>query len=651
MKASWSLVGSTLLAASSVWADGSARIRSYSGSNNNPDSPALGTPGNPYLNVLPAQFLQGLPDPRLVSNGVQTGTQPKPTFFGYQDQEEPLSRAQVNLFETWFGQFINHDLEDDALTPGRPGLISVANISNDPLFKPSADNPWNPGHSTSLFSSSSVTRLVNGVPTPINNGNSFLDLSTIYGLDPATNTKLRVGTDGLLLTGNYTGDGGAYNPLVGNITTYNLAPSTAQTGLLTSSNGAITPPGLFPQDIQVGGDSRAVENVALALLHSFWIREHNSVAKAVKQVLNGRLVSASDETIFQIARAITISEYQYVIFNEYVPTIIGKPLPFYNGYNKSVDPTTSNLFAGAIYRYGHSTVRDYDIVDVCTHQPIYMFNATSTLPQIQKSFFGTKVNVTDGMIATRFPFGGQIVVLGSGRDVMTPAARYLALASGSSGDGFANIFSSLILSRQAETDTIIHNALRNSIALDLFSTDILRSRLDGLPSYTAVRARYGPSDLLTAPECVKSISSVACFQLITPSNPSLAQSLQSLYTNVTSIDALVGALAEERGPNTDLPLTIANYLAEEFVRKRDGDRFYTPIDQLLPTLADIISGEFGIADGAGIADEISSALDLYSTSMSNIIGRNLGLYGLPNNVFKVPKYASVVPFYSACPAN
>ncbi|KAI9197334.1 heme peroxidase [Polychytrium aggregatum] len=498
MKASWSLVGSTLLAASSVWADGSARI-------------------------LP----QGLPDPRLVSNGVQTGTQPKPTFFGYQDQEEPLSRAQVNLFETWFGQ--------------------------------------------SVFPSSSVTRLVNGVPTPINNGNSFLDLSTIYGLDPATNT-----------------------------------PSSV-------SNGAITPPGLFPQDIQVGGDSRAVENVALALLHSFWIREHN---QAVKQVLNGRLVSASDETIFQIARAITISEYQYVIFNEYVPTIIGKPLPFYNGYNKSVDPTTSNLFAGAIYRYGHSTVRDYDIVD------------------IQKSFFGTKVNVTDGMIATRFPFGGQIVVLGSGRDVMTPAARYLALASGSSGDGFANIFSSLILSRQAETDTIIHNALRNSIALDLFSTDILRSRLDGLPSYTAVRARYGPSDLLTAPECVKSISSVACFQLITPSNPSLAQSLQSLYTNVTSIDALVGALAEE-----------------QFVRKRDGDRFYTPIDQLLPTLADIISGEFGIADGAGIADEISSALDLYSTSMSNIIGRNLGLYGLPNNVFKVPKYASVVPFYSACPAN
>lgn len=57
---------------------------------------------------------------------------------------------------------------------------------------------------------------------------------------------------------------------------------------------------------------------------------------------------------------VVIAEWQHIIFNEYLPKIIGpsrmSSLRHYHGYDPTVNPTISNAFATAAYRFGHSQI-------------------------------------------------------------------------------------------------------------------------------------------------------------------------------------------------------------------------------------------------------------------------------------------------------
>ena len=67
------------------------------------------------------------------------------------------------------------------------------------------------------------------------------------------------------------------------------------------------------------GDVRALENPALAAMHTIWLREHNRIASELSR-LNPRW---SDDKIYQEARKINLAEYQHIIFKEWLPIIIG----------------------------------------------------------------------------------------------------------------------------------------------------------------------------------------------------------------------------------------------------------------------------------------------------------------------------------------
>lgn len=99
-------------------------------------------------------------------------------------------------------------------------------------------------------------------------------------------------------------------------------------------------------------------------IHTIFLREHNRIAVELGH-LNPHW---EDELLFQETRRIVIAEYQHIIYNEWLPIIIGRSymetfgiLPLYNGYytgyDSGVDGSVSNAFSTAAFRMGHTLVQ------------------------------------------------------------------------------------------------------------------------------------------------------------------------------------------------------------------------------------------------------------------------------------------------------
>jgi hypothetical protein len=152
---------------------------------------------------------------------------------------------------------------------------------------------------------------------------------------------------------------------------------------------------------------------------------------------------------------------------------------------------------------------------------------------------------------------------------------------------------------QDETDMGLVTDMRVAL-LDAF--DVQRARDHGLPDYNTLRRAYG-------------LRAVTSFADIT-SDVSLRQALASMYSNVNSIDPLVGALAEDHLPGSSVGPLVAAGLRVQFERLRDGDRLWYESDP----------------------DFTPAELDLLrNTRLSDILMRNTGLTNLQANVFFVPE--------------
>ena len=68
------------------------------------------------------------------------------------------------------------------------------------------------------------------------------------------------------------------------------------------------------------GEGRVQEQPALTVFHTVFHREHNRVAQILSR-LNPRW---SDEQIFQETRRFVIAEYQHIVYEEWLPIILGK---------------------------------------------------------------------------------------------------------------------------------------------------------------------------------------------------------------------------------------------------------------------------------------------------------------------------------------
>ena len=69
--------------------------------------------------------------------------------------------------------------------------------------------------------------------------------------------------------------------------------------------------------------------------------------------------SWTDEKIFQETRRIVVAELQNIIYNEYLPIVLGDNTISHKtntDYDDDVDASITNVFATAAYRFGHSLV-------------------------------------------------------------------------------------------------------------------------------------------------------------------------------------------------------------------------------------------------------------------------------------------------------
>jgi len=466
-------------------------FRSYDGSGNNVQHPLWGTPGVNYLRERSGAFYAdgksapagaNRPSARVISNAVAAQGDVSTA------DERGLSTC---LYE--FGQFLDHDI--GLAAGGFSEAFDISVPAGDPWFDPASTG------TKKIWMDRSAFNPATGTSNPreqLNTVTSFIDGSQIYGVDRARAAWLRAGTSGKL-----------------------KVRATEFGDMLPLNDGTLAnddPLGNPVTSLVVAGDVRANEQPGLTTFHTVFLREHNMQA--------GRIATRhrewDDERIFQEARRIVIAELQAIVNNEFLPALLGRPLPRYAGYRPNVNPGLSNVFAAAAYRNGHSMVGpDIGVID--EH-----FVEIDSLP-LQSVFFNP------GVIAS---------VQG-----IDPFVRYFAVDT------------------QQLNDTMIVDPLRNFLfgppgagGFDLGALNIQRGRDHGLPDYNTVRRDFG-------------LKPVRSFAQIT-SNVSVAASLASLYKDVNNVDAWVGMLAEDHLPGSSLGATHNAVLRAQFMALRDGDRFW-----------------------------------------------------------------------------
>lgn len=305
----------------------------------------------------------------------------------------------------------------------------------------------------------------------------------------------------------------------------------------------------------LAGDVRANENPELTSLHVLFVREHNRIANEAAQ----QHPNWTDEELYQYARRIVIAELQRITYAEFLPSLVGSnALPRYHGYQDDVNPGITNEFSTAAFRFGHSMLgSDIEFLDSDGEE-------TRDAMDLRDSFFNPVVlNETD----------------------IDPILKYLASDNAQ------------------EIDTIVVDDVRNFLfgapgqgGFDLVSLNIQRGRDHGLADYNTVRAAYG-------------LSRVNRFEQIT-SDPAMQAKLASTYGSVDNIDLWIGGLAEDHLPGSSIGETFTAIIVDQFVRLRDGDRYW--YESSLPR---------------NLVNEINN------TSLADIIRRNTGITKLQENVF------------------
>ncbi|KAJ3173406.1 hypothetical protein HK101_011036 [Irineochytrium annulatum] len=454
---------------------------SLDGFGNNPQAQSQGAAGQPYLRMMPAYYADGVgeivagrPSPRQISNAL----------FGYETSLDDLASTANQLLLN-FGQLIAHDV---GLTPDNssdPYPIPVPRC--DALL----DNTCTGNASMPFQRSTRVDSPKGNVRAFPNSASSYIDGGIIYG-DKTTSGLLREGVNGLLSTspGNL--------PL--------LVDATSPLML----SGPRTRGQLF-----FGGDPRQNINPALSALTIVFFREHNRRAL----LLAAANPDWDDELIFQTARKMVIGILQHINFDYYVPSLIGSPLPTYQGYQPQVDATVDLFFFTCAFRYGHSGI-----------PPLYFrYDQNGPVPE------------------------GPLLL----RDNMFNAGNLIKY-------GIESLLRGLLFQHEQRIDTLITTELRSYFNMpspfDLAAWNIQRGRDLGIQTYNQARQFFNLPQARKWSDVTTSLTS----QLI----------LNETYPSVAQLDAWVGGMAEPHAPGARVGPLFAASLKEQFTRLRDGDRFY-----------------------------------------------------------------------------
>jgi hypothetical protein len=529
--------------------------------------------------------------------------------------EHAVGALGQNMFAVHFGQFINHDFEDNAnvnfSSRAYFPLVSYMTETDDPICAAVTTPPAAPYRCTvndtvltgeARWSAGQYDS--QGRFKVFNNATAWLDLNTIYSTDPEINRALRTLSGGRMMTSTVSISLQAV-PAPGfpfmNFTFHDTLATWASTGVFNAN------PTLLPRPrewVWTSGDGRANENAALGVMHLIWTREHNLNADAVLAAHPHWDPEEMDDEIFERARAITIAKYQKVVYDEYFPNEFGphftNKLGPYTVYKRNVNPNTRLAFASGAFRYGHVAMNAWPSLNQCGNWTQFGAPSTSRMPFLSMTALGPLTLTPPGTVAV--------------------------------AGGFENIVRGLVNQGASPMDLGAPNDLRNlrlpTGVLDLITLDIIRARHNQLPNYQRVRETYfdvhsqNQNSIYGSPGCPANLKNqlnvadpIACFERITGAGHPYATKLKTLYNKVRNVDAFIGMLAEPHVPGTAFGRTTGNIIVDQYKAARDGDRFF--FERLLRI------GYFA----PSIAQEIRT------TTMAKVIRRVFPGIVVPDNVF------------------
>lgn len=277
------------------------------------------------------------------------------------------------------------------------------------------------------------------------------------------------------------------------------------------------------------GDSRNLENIGLTSLQVLFIREHNRLADGLSE----RHSDWNDEQIFQRAKKLVQAEIQAITYNEYLSSI-GIDVSDYSGYNSSINPQLSNEY---ILLAGFAT--GSQMADGWLQFDEGLNESTSGHLDLRDGFWTTSSLIEAGGIDT--------TIRGAAYDT------------------------------QREMDLPVIPSLRNLMSgamwggwMDDCAMDIQRGRDRGLTDYNSLREGLGLDRVTNWGDISSDVDS--------------QQKLASAYSDVDSIDAYIGVMAEDRLESSIYGETQQMLVLDQFQRIRDADRFWYENDAELNSL-------------------------------------------------------------------
>ncbi|XP_073998142.1 uncharacterized protein isoform X2 [Rhodnius prolixus] len=337
--------------------DPTSPYRTYTGHCNNLEHPTLGKSLTTFARLLPAVYENGISNPRMSSvTGVQLPSARLVSSMIHADISYLHSRYSLMLMQ--FAQFVDHDI---TFTPNHRGFFasipdcrscsSPVTVHPEcmPIPVPNNDNFYPKRNVTTgekfclAFMRSLPGQQRLGPREQINQNSAYLDGSQVYGEHACLGRQLRAFTLGKL----------------------NMTLTRVGKDLLPVS--PVHPECKAPSGYCfIAGDGRASEQPGLTAIHTLYAREHNRLADGLKLV-NPHW---DDEHIYQEARKISVATYQHIIYNEFLPRLLGwnainlyglklHSHGYYKGYRSSCNPNVVTEFATAAYRIGHSLLRPH----------------------------------------------------------------------------------------------------------------------------------------------------------------------------------------------------------------------------------------------------------------------------------------------------
>jgi len=549
-------------------------VRAVDESNNNLSNANWGVASTDLLRLAAAAYADGISAPNLSSD------QSARTISNLlNDQADPLTgldlatvdQNSVSDFGYAFGQFMDHDMD---LTPTGTSEMDIPISANDPI------GPNNLPFFRSITDPATGTSTSNPAQQ-VNMVTSYLDLSQVYGSTQTIADALRTFQGGFLKTS------------AGNMLPYDNTDyfTSAQVAALNMANDAQAVP---ESQLFAAGDVRANENIELTALQTLFVRNHNRIATQLQKLHP----HWTDEQLYQEARKLNIAEYQSIVYNEWIPAVLGSgALPRYTGYKSNVDAAISNEFSTVAFRFGHSMVsgnierQNNNGTDIATTVP-----EGADIP-LSLDFFDPNLLNPSGVVD---PLTGL------------PSSDIGPILK-ADADGLGN-----------QVDMLAINDVRNLLfgnggfgGDDLIARDVQRDRDNGIPDYNSLRVSLG-------------LPAVTSFAQIT-SNVQVQQELAAAYPGgVNTIDAFEGGLAEDHVAGSDVGPLFQKIMVDQFTRLRDGDRFFYQNEKLTSeemgflqrdnTLAEVIESNTGVTN-------LQSDVFIYKASISGTVSTPTGSSG------------------------